>query len=703
MPALLLEENKKEEFDSDAAKRSAFMQDITDDADVLWEQIGAANEDMRFIHADDGMWQDWFENVFQNRSKLVFDSTSPVVNRFMGNWFSNRIGVEFKSDDKKGKTSEQDANFLNGVFRSDYQKFSGNEAVDNAVHEAAICGYGTFRFSTAFDDETDPANDAQHPIWIPQYNSFMTVYWDNAAQRADKRDARWVTILKPFTKDSFEKAYPGKTASSAYSPWENTWADWDWGLRREVIYVAHRYEKSIKDETFIVYHNLETGEVETYSEEKNEELKREKGFGEFRKKVRERVLKIPQIEKTVFSGQDILKDTKRINGNQLPVIPFYGYRGYVNTTEWYKGLVRAFKDPNRVVNVLASQILENAQSGGQNVPIVYPEQIQDPNIAANIADRNNKSYMVIDHQRDSDGQIVPQELQYTQPPVLDQNTQQIMQFVQDYMNKAGTIVPQEIKDSDISGKALRELRKIEDMHTKPIMENIAKSLEWSGEVYKGIAMEIYNDDRMMDLISEDGTESQQTLTQINKDEETGKLVQTNSLEGKKFRAFADTGPQFETEREDTVETLKGAAELFKDMPGAEKYMPALVAGIISNLSGVGLEPIQKIARMDMIMQGLIQPETDEEKQELAEAQQEQQQDPQAELIQAAAEQAKGESEERRSKVVDNLASAEKKGAETEKILRELPLTTAKTASEIRKTESDIQQNLFENVPGLPLQ
>ena len=47
--------------------------------------------------------------------------------------------------------------------------------------------------------------------------------------------------------------------------------------------------------------------------------------------------------------------------------------------------------------------------------------------------------------------------------------------------------------------------------------------------------------------------------------------------------------------------------------------------------------------------------------------------------------------------------AEKKGAETEKILRELPLTNAKTASEIRKVDADIQQSLFENVSGLPLQ
>ena len=86
----------------------------------------------------------------------------------------------------------------------------------------------------------------------------------------------------------------------------------------------------------------------------------------------------------------------------------------------------------------------------------------------------------------------------------------------------------------------------------------------------------------------------------------------------------------------------------------------------------------------------------------AAAQQEQQQDPQAELLKAAAKQAESEGEERSSKVADNLASAEKKAAETQKILSELPLNNAKTASEIEKNRSDIQQNLFSNVEGLPL-
>ena len=105
----------------------------------------------------------------------------------------------------------------------------------------------------------------------------------------------------------------------------------------------------------------------------------------------------------------------------------------------------------------------------------------------------------------------------------------------------------------------------------------------------------------------------------------------------------------------------------------------------------------------MLLKGIKEPENEEDEKFLAEAQAKQEQENQGpNLEESLAKQAESEAEERSSKVADNLASAEKKAAETEKILRELPLTEAETASKIRKTESDINTQLFENVSGLPL-
>jgi len=60
------------------------------------------------------------------------------------------------------------------------------------------------------------------------------------------------------------------------------------------------------------------------------------------------------------------------------------------------------------------------------------------------------------------------------------------------------------------------------MNTFVLMDNIAKSLKRAGEVYRSIAGEINDVDRVVNLIQEDGTEKEAHLFEIVIDEETGK-------------------------------------------------------------------------------------------------------------------------------------------------------------------------------------
>jgi hypothetical protein len=184
------------------------------------------------------------------------------------------------------------------------------------------------------------------------------------------------------------------------------------------------------------------------------------------------------------------------------------------------------------------------------------------------------------------------------------------------------------------------------------------------------------------------------------DEKTGKMVRANNLRGKRFRAYSDIGPQYESLREETVETLKAMGEFLKDTPAGNQYIPAIIFTMLDNMEGVGVGPLKDMNRRNMIMQGLKKPETDEEKQMLAQAQQPKP-DPQAQLIAAAANQAnaeakKFESEGRNldSKSIDNVASARKKAAETAKIVSETKQGEAKTFSQLRK-------EAFEQARGLP--
>lgn len=681
--------------ESDEDKLDRFKTDIQKDADIQREQRLAANEDMRFINVTGGMWEDFLEPEFQDRTKLEFDIVSDYVNRFIGEWNLNRAGVEYKPDDSS--TSDDDAELLNGIYRADFRQFSGKMSLDNAVDEQATCGYGSFKLGTKFEDDEDPENDLQRIEWRPIFNSYNTVYWEDNAKRIDKRDAKRCTELKLFTKDAFKEAYPDKKPISAYEPDDLRWSGCNMrGLGvSDMIYIAKRYDVIREKETVFVYNNLVSGEVETYTEEQHKEVEDELKKDELKQFVRERKVVTQHVETTVFSGDEILEDTKRIAGKFIPIISIYGYRNYVDGVEWYRGLVRKLKDAARLFNMQVSQLAENSASTGQEVPIFDPDQMEG-DIAALWADRNNKPYLLARALRNDDGTIVHHgPTSYLKPAQLDGSTTALMQLVPGFIQQVTGGAPQDTLDPNVSGKAIRALRKREDLNTQVLNDNINNAIEWSGVVYQAMAAEVYSTERIINTIGQDGTEGSKHLLKTVVDEETGKLIEANNLNGKKFRAYSDTGPQYDTLREQTVEDLKGMLDSLRETKGGDRYADAILSTLLDNITGVNLGPLKELNRRNMLLQGLVKPETDEEKQFVAQAQQPKE-DPNQKLLEAAANQQNAEARNLDSDSLDNAASAEKKQAETAQIISDIRIDEDKAQVDNANTLTAIRERVFKN-------
>ncbi len=689
----------RESVKGDPAERlEKFKQDIQNDADMMIDQRDKANEDMRFVNVTGGMWENFLEGEFEDRAKMEFDLVSNHIFRFMAEWNQNRQGVEYRPDDDL--TSDKDAELLNGIYRADFRDGSGKLSVDTAVYEVSNCGYGAFKLATRFEDEGDPEDERQRIEWRPIQNAFNTVYWDISAIRVDKRDARWCTVLTEFTDEAFEEAYPDHQPSSAYTP--ETHRNWNFsgrGLLGSFNYIATRYEIIRKKEKVFIYNNLASGEVEIFTEKEHEQFREEIKADVNRKFVRERKVLRQHVEKSIFSGTEFLEEPKRIIGKWIPIIPVYGHRAYVDGAEWYFGLVRKLKDASRLFNMHMNQIAENSASNGQEIPIFDPDQMPD-NIADLWADKNNQPFLLARPLKDRDGNIIQSgPLGYLKPASIDGNTASSMQAVMQFIQETTGGLPKDTMDPNASGKALRAMMKRENMNTQPIQDNINGAIEWSGTVYQSMASEIYNSEQKVRTIGLDGTEGREQLLKIIMDEETGKFVRANNLRGKRFRAYADTGPQYESLREETVETLKLMGEFLKETPEGAQYIGPIIFTMLDNMEGVGLGPLKDINRRNMILQGIKKPETDEEKKMLAAAS-EPQPDPQAQLFAAATDQATATAEKERAEArnldsdsIDNVASARKKAAETAKIVSETEEGRAKTLVELRKEAFEQAQSL----------
>ena len=167
--------NTPDMSEADANKLAQFKNDVSSDADVGEEVRDAANEDMRFINVPGGMWEDFLEDEFDlDRVKLELDLVSDFLSSFIGEWNQNRVGVEFKADDSK--TTSDDADLINGIYRHDFRRNSGKLSTDNAVDETATCGYGAMKLAAVFDDDEDPENDNQSIEWRPYLQCVFNDY-----------------------------------------------------------------------------------------------------------------------------------------------------------------------------------------------------------------------------------------------------------------------------------------------------------------------------------------------------------------------------------------------------------------------------------------------------------------------------------------------------------------------------------------------
>ena len=673
-----------------------FKRDIAKDADILSEQRDKADEDMRFIYVDGGQWENFLEKDFQGRARLQFDYASQVKNKFVGEYSLSRLGVEYDPDDDA--TTDDDAELLSGIYRADFRDNSGREAVETAIDECATCGFGAYGMFTEYRDEEDPENELQKIVWRPIHNAYNSVFYDRSARRADKQDARWVTELTPYTIDAFESEFPDIDPSSAYTPQDRSYLNEN-GSANEV-YVATRYEMVKKKEPVFIYNNLATGQVETYSKDDHELIKDELSKSEIHRFVRERKIPQKKVMMSRFVGNKFIEEPRQIAGTKLPIIPMYAYRAFINGVEYYFGLIRPIKDACRAFNVQMNQLVENAASAGQEVPIFGREQIEAQDVAQLWADKNNKPFLYVDPLTDGDGNIVSAgPIGYNKPPMLDQSTSALLEIIPNFLREVTGGAPQDTLDPDASGKAINAMIKQRNLTTQSIRHNIEKSFVAAGDLYQSIASDIYSTKQMVRTLGKDGSEGKEILFKQVADPKTGRLIEANTLRGKRFRAHADVGPEYGSMKEQTVEDLKGIADTLKGTAAGEKYLDVIISTMLDNASGVGMGPLKEFNRKQMMLQQLVEPQTDEEKEWLAQATQPQE-DPNQKLMEAAAAQQIAEAKNLDASAIDKVASAEKKAAETQKIFAEIDMDKVKTAMDQQKSLVEIRQSILGQARGL---
>lgn len=633
-------------------------------------------EDRRFYSIAGAQWEGSLSEQYQNRPRFEVNKVALSVMRIISEYRNNRITVDFIPKD--GSTNVKLADTCDELYRADEQDSQADEAYDNAFEEAVGGGFGAWRLSNQYEDEGDPENEQQRIVFQPIFDADTSVYFDLNAKRQDKKDADTCYVLSAMTPEAYKAKYNDDPTS-----WPKIiqFVQFDWATP-DVVYIAEYYRKEQVTETIQVWRSLD-GEETKYTEQDFaddpdlEDMLVATG-GEM---VRERKIKRQRVHKYLMSGGGILEDYGLIAGSEIPIIPVYGKRWFIDNVERCQGHVRLAKDAQRLKNMQLTKLGEISAYSTVSKPIMTPEQVAGHELQWADDSVKRYPYLLVNPVTNSDGSENPMgPVGYTKSPEIPPAMAALLQITETDMQEIlGNQQAAEVVQPHMSGKAVELVQDKLDMQTFIYLSNFGKSVKRCGEIWLSMAREIYVEpSRKMKAIQTTGEPRTVVLAKPTVNKDTGAIETENDIADAKFDVAVDVGPSTASRRAGVVRAITGMMQLNQD-PETGQILTSMA---MMNMEGEGLSDMQQYFRKKLLKAGVIEP-NEEEAQAMQEeiAALQQQPDPQAEL-------AKGLTDEARAKASKAMADTELSLANAEK-----------ARAEMIKTLSEIDESGFEDALG----
>ncbi len=644
----------------------------------LHDRAYCYGQETRLRAADDQMfaWVTQWDDSTLGESSLQYRGEFNVLRKayrqIVADLRSNPIQVDFVP---KSESRDDGADLLDGLYLTDDRANTTLESYDNAVSEAVVCGIGAWELYTEYASNragVDHQVIRRRPIYEANNNSFC----DPNAKRLDKSDANYWSILQAYSPDGYKdlcrelcgeedddeevesrskkkkrEREEARRPSSFSEPEQSYVFPW-MGSGNDLIYIVSFYHRrKIKDK--VITFTDPMGQPLVLRESDLSEVMDEL-IDDGYEIVSEREIKRWEVRKYIASGEKILngkigKDGERegevIAGENIPVVPTYGERAFIEGEEHYEGITRLAKDPQRLRNFQLSYLADIVSRSPRPKPIFFPEQIQGHEFMYEQSGADNNFPFLYGNRLDGNGQplpigpiaVMPEQ---TIPQALIASIELSRQAVEDVANPG---LPQDIADPDLSGKAVNALTNRLDQQSIVYQQNLKHAKRRDAEIYASMAVEVYDAPREVTLTNQDGTTKKVKIMEMVQDKETGELVALNDLTNMEYDVYAEIGPSYASKKEQTIDQLgQMAASMAPIDPQLSKM---LVLQQLTLIQGVGMDDIRKYARKQLVLSGTVEPDSPEEEQMLAEAAQQQQQAPDPNLLLAQAEMEKAKADQ----------------------------------------------------------
>ena len=533
-----------------------------------------ALEDLKFAAGD--QWPVEIQNsrVLEARPCLTINKLDPYVRQI-----TNQIRQQRPRIKVHGMNNQSDAKvaeILTGISRHIEVQSNADHAYDNAVDFAVRMGWGYWRVT--HDYVSDDSFDQE--IYINAIDNPFTVYFDPNSVAPDGSDAEKCLITTVLSKEAFRKEYPGKDDGQGFTSRGTGDNNAEWVTKEDIRIAEYFYTERKKVKLVLLSDGTHAYQDELPSEE---ELM---ANGITIVSRRDSVKKY--IRWCKVTAMEVLEEGTWA-GKYIPIVPVYGQQLVVEDKRKKYGIVRMAKDPQRMYNFWQTSLTETVALAPKAKWLLA--EGQDEGHENEWAQANIKTLPVLRYkQTDTEGRQAPppQRLQPEPPPAGVMTAVQGMD--RDLQSVVGIFDPSQLPQGNQSGKALQGQQQQVDMTNFHFYDNLTRSIAFTGKIILDLVPKIYDSERVMRIIGDDGKPD---LVEINKRQLDEQGVETilNDVTVGQYDVVMDTGPGFNSKRSEAVEAMTTvmAADpqlmqvagdlLFRNMdfPGAEVIADRLAA------------------------------------------------------------------------------------------------------------------------------
>ena len=476
------------------------------------------------------------------RPCLTINITDAMVRRVTNALRENRPRIKFHAVGNGADV--QTAKVRNGLMRHIESSSNADYAYDCATESAVRGGWGYIRVGSRYVDERSFDQD----LCIDAVRNPFTVYFDPASTMPDGSDASWAVVSDLMRRDEYRVRYGDiDPLGWQYQAQGDRLNDWS---TKEQVRIAEYWRVHRKMDTL---HMLSDGSTKFTDELPSDDLLEAAGI----EVVRTRRVMRKYVEWYLLSATKIL-DKREWPGKWIPIIPVYGREVDLNGRIVRKGMIRDLRDPARMYNYGQTTMTEVAALQPKAPWLIAEGQMEGHEAAWR--DANRKPIVALPYKPTTgpNGELLQPPMRQAPMAPAPGLAQWIQGAQSDFLAVAGmpSEPGQDAQGEVVSGIAIRRRQGISDISHFDFADNLTRSLRHIGNIVSDLIPHFYDTQRIQRIIGEDGSPDTTTINEKVRDPISQAILKVkNDMTGGLYDTVVDTGPGYQTKREEAAEAM----------------------------------------------------------------------------------------------------------------------------------------------------